>query len=91
MVKSGDILRFTRFASNDLNPPMWAIACSDPHYVDLVWGGSDTIASCVIKDPYMWGRGENNGSNQYTLVPHDEVPDEVWVTLAKRALLGENV
>ncbi len=86
-MKVGDILRYTRFQGKDLRTPAWF----------QVYEGSDRKfrAMSIYGGVGHMAPGESYGINvdaafdlvQREIVPLDELPDEILVVLAKRALL----
>jgi hypothetical protein len=73
----------------ELKPPVWGVVVGNNNY--------HTVAAALLnyeREPFItedgiprWhngsGRGWEYSADEYDIVPDDEVPDEVWVALAK--------
>lgn len=88
--KVGDIVRHDRIQGRNLTEPMWS------HIYRVV--GDRTRAWVLVKGSAGWAAPDISGqwpptSSQVAkcIIPEDEVPDEVWAEIARRALLGESV
>jgi hypothetical protein len=84
----GDYLRFTRFRGQTLKRPLWALitqVTADQGRADVVLrGDAEDFASPVIT---FDSQAQVDRVMRDTVSP-DDVPDEVVVEIAKRALLS---
>jgi hypothetical protein len=93
-MRQGDILRITYFRNKQQRPPLWAVVTVvrpsyDTTSINVVW------PEFSVGEPFEprkypvpqrgWVLGDDT---EFTTVPEDEVPDEVWVSIAACALLA---
>lgn len=93
-LKIGDVVRFSRFSMAEDSYPLWGIvtkvasAHGHPEITVLRFGApSEAFDNDEFGDPLDW---PVHPSDTGHVVPEDEVPDGVWVEIAKDALLGRN-
>lgn len=82
----GDYLRYSRFQGIELKEPLWAIVTEitpDQGRATILLTGSADYRG----GSFTFLAAQRDRAN-FTTLPEQDVPDEVFVALAKRALLG---
>jgi hypothetical protein len=82
--KAGTVLLVRKFVSEPTH--IW---CQVVEFSQLVFITGDRRYANVrrwLKDPLGWGLCWGHPAYEYEIPNDDDVPDEVWVEIAKRAL-----